>query len=429
MTDAATPRGVLAVVVRNPIALWAAFVLAHLWLGYLGFNAPNQPLGDVTLVYRVWVGNGMDSGVWVGLDQPWVYPIVALAPMVAAWAFGDGFYTGTWLSLVMLVNAGAFAVLLVVARERRAAAAWWWIAFLVLLGPIALGRIDSITVPLALVGMLLLARLPRVATVLLTLAAWTKVWPAALIAAAVVALRSRVAVLVTAAVTTAGVVVVAILLGGGPQLLSFLSQQAGRGLQIESVIATPWIWDTALHRPGGTSIYYDTAILTFQLQGPGVDVAAALATPLVAIAAAVLLLLAVRAVRLGRDAAELFPVLALALTVALILFNKVGSPQFVTWLAVPICYGLVASRVGGGASFRVPALLALAIAPLTQLVYPFWYDDLLAATPAAVLVLTVRNVLYVALFVWSVVALVRLTRRGAEEQSDVVRVSRPGRPE
>ena len=215
----------------------------------------------------------------------------------------------------------------------------------------------------------------------------------------------------TAAVTTAGVVVVAILLGGGPQLLSFLSQQAGRGLQIESVIATPWIWDTALHRPGGTSIYYDTGILTFQLDGPGVDTAAALATPLVALAAAVLLLLAVRAVRIGREAITILPVLALALTVALILFNKVGSPQFVTWLAVPICYGLVVGRAGNGPAFRVPALLALAIAPLTQLIYPFWYDDLLAATPLAVFVLTVRNVLYVALFVWSVVELVRLARR------------------
>jgi hypothetical protein len=414
MTDAAPSRGALAAaapIVRSPIVLWAAFVLAHLWLGYLGFNAPNLPLGDVTLVYRVWVGNGMESGMWVGLDSPWVYPIVALAPMVAAWLFGSELYTGTWLSLVMIVNAGAFAVLLAVGRERRAAAAWWWIAFLVLLGPIALGRIDSITVPLALVGMLLLARVPRVATVLLTLAAWTKVWPAALVAAAVIVLRSRVAVLVTAAATTAGVVVVAILLGGGQHLLSFLTQQTGRGLQIESVIATPWIWDTALHRPGGTSIYYDTGILTFQLNGPGVDTAAALATPLVALAAAVLLLLGVRAVRLGREAVDLLPVLVLALTVALILFNKVGSPQFVTWLAVPICYGLVAARAGAGPSFRVPALLALAIAPLTQLVYPFWYDDLLAATPAAVLVLTVRNALYVALFVWSVVALVRLARR------------------
>jgi hypothetical protein len=39
------------------------------------------------------------------------------------------------------------------------------------------------------------------------------------------------------------------------------------------------------------------------------------------------------------------PPLVLAITTALILFNKVGSPQFVGWLAVPIVFGLVAARI------------------------------------------------------------------------------------
>ena len=57
-----------------------------------------------------------------------------------------------------------------------------------LLGPIAVARIDSFTIPIAVIGMLLLATAPKVAGMLLTIAAWIKVWPAALIAAAVVAL-------------------------------------------------------------------------------------------------------------------------------------------------------------------------------------------------------------------------------------------------
>ena len=83
----------------------------------------------------------------------------------------------------MIVNAAAFAVLLTRGRAV-AVAAWWWLGFLAVLGPIALARIDSITVPIALAGMLLLATRPRIAAVLLTIAAWIKVWPAALVAAA-----------------------------------------------------------------------------------------------------------------------------------------------------------------------------------------------------------------------------------------------------
>jgi hypothetical protein len=38
-------------IARNPITLWAAFVVAHLWLGMLALYAPGQPIGDVTSVY------------------------------------------------------------------------------------------------------------------------------------------------------------------------------------------------------------------------------------------------------------------------------------------------------------------------------------------------------------------------------------------
>ena len=75
-----TRRGVLT----NPITLWGAFVLVHLWLGFLCLFGPGLPLGDVTLVYSFWVDQGLDAGIWVGIDTAWVYPIVALIPMIGA---------------------------------------------------------------------------------------------------------------------------------------------------------------------------------------------------------------------------------------------------------------------------------------------------------------------------------------------------------
>lgn len=400
-------------VVRNPIALWAGFVLAHLWLGMLGLYAPGQPLGDVTGVYRFWIVDYAFAGHgWVGIDTVWVYPIVAIVPMIAAAAFGGDFYASTWLSLVMAVDALAFAVL--VARGRRLdapAAGWWWIGFLLLLGPVALGRIDAITVPIAMIGMLVLLTRPALAGALLAVAAWIKVWPAALVAAAVLAVRDRLRVLLAAIAVTLVVLIVALSLGAGANVLSFLTQQTSRGLQIESVIATPWMWDATLGA-GHSRVYYDLSILTFQLQGPGVQTAAAIATPLLAVSALALLGLGALALRRGRAAGEILPPLVLALTVALILFNKVGSPQFVTWLAVPIVFGLLAHAAGLSRSVGVPAVLGLLIAGLTQVIYPYLYHELLdVPNLAMVLVLTVRNVLYLTLFVWAVVALVELLRR------------------
>ena len=397
----------------HPITLWAAFVLVHLWLGMLALYAPGQPLGDVTSVYKFWIVDYAFAGHgWVGIDTVWVYPILAIVPMIAAAAFGPDFYASTWLSLVMAIDAIAFAVL--VARARRHGTphvAGWWLLFLIALGPVAVGRIDAITVPVAIVGMLVLVGRPLLGGVLLTVAAWIKVWPAALVAAAVIALRDRLRVLAAALVTTAVVVATALAFGAGSNVLSFVTQQTGRGLQIESVIATPWMWDATLG-PGHSVVYYDTGILTFQLRGDGVAAAAAVATPLLALAALVLLVIGALAVRRGRTSGEVLPPLALALTVAMIVFNKVGSPQFVTWLAVPIVFGLVTAASGAGRSFRVPAALGVVIAALTQVVYPFFYHHLLGVPELSlVFVLSARNALYLVLFGWALVALVGLLRR------------------
>jgi Protein of unknown function (DUF2029). len=400
-------------VAGHPIALWTGFVLAHLWLGLLALYAPGYPLGDVTNVYRFWIVDYAFAGHgWVGIDTVWVYPIVAILPMIAAAALGPDLYASTWLSLVMAVDALAFAV--IVLRGRRLGAppaGWWWIGFLVALGPVAVGRIDAFLVPVAIVGMLVVLTRPALGGALLAVATWIKVWPAALVAAAVVALRDRVRVLLGAVAVSLAVLIVALSLGAGANVFSFVTQQTGRGLQIEAVMATPWMWDAALGA-GHSRVYYDLSILTFQLQGPGVATAAGLATPLLAVAALALLAVGYLAVRRGRPAGEVLPPLVLALTVALILFNKVGSPQFVTWLAVPVVFGMLAHAAGLAGSFRVPAVVSVVIAVLTQAIYPYLYHELLGVPNVVmVTVLTARNLLYVTLFVWAVVALAELVRR------------------
>jgi hypothetical protein len=415
MTDASPRSGgvrsVLGDLTRHPVVLWTGFVLVHFVLGMLGLWGPGLPLGDVTRVYQFWVTTGLEADIWVGIDTVWVYPILALVPMLVAYLFGPDQYAATWLTFVMFIDAAAFAVLTGFHRDRELArVGWWWLAFLLLLGPVALGRIDSITVPVAIVGMLVLATMPRLAAVLLTVATWIKVWPAALIAAAIVALRTRWSIGITAIITSAVIVIVGLALGAGGNLLSFITQQTGRGLQVESPIGTFWMWDAFTSLSTNSIVYYDQAILTYQVVGPGAVVAAAVMTPLLAVVTAALLILGVVARRRGVPALELLPPLTLAITTALILFNKVGSPQFVTWLAVPIVFGLTMSLTGRGPSFRVPVILALVIAGLTQAIYPYLYSQLLGLDFTMLLLLSARNILYVVMLVWAVVAVVDAVR-------------------
>jgi glycosyl transferase family 87 len=412
------PSGIVRAVASSPISVWAAFVLAHLWLGLVNLYGEGLPLGDVTIVYRFWMDQAM-QGTWVGIDTAWVYPIVALVPMLVSLLFGADQYASTWLSMVMILNAVAFGFVTGWGRSReRVVLGWWWIGFLLLLGPIALGRIDSVTVPVAMVGVLVLATRPRAAAVLLTIATWIKIWPAAIVLAAVIALRQRWRIVAVAAIVSAGIVAIALLLGAGQNVVSFITQQTGRGLQIESPVSTIWLW-RAFSGELGTYVYYDQAILTYQVEGAGTEAAASVMTPLLLVVVAVIALLGVRALRSGAAPADLLPPLALAFVTAFIAVNKVGSPQFVSWLAVPIVLGIATRIAGTGRSFSTPAAIVLAIAGLTQLVYPYLYLELLQLDPLMLIVLTARNLLYFVLLGWAVHAVV-IAPRAIEHDDDAV---------
>jgi hypothetical protein len=396
--------------------LWAAFVLAHFWLGFLNLFAPGLPLGDVTFVYKTWAEQASYSHYYVGIDGVWVYPILALLPIVAAATFGFANYAASWLSLVFVLDALAFLALVGWRRPLRfAEIGWWWIAFLLLLGPIAMGRIDSITIPIAIVAVLYLTRRPRVAAVLLSIAMWIKVWPAAVLAAMIIAGRDRRRVLVSVVAMSLFIIVVALLLGAGRNVVSFITQQTGRGLQVEAPVSTIWMW-LSYGRVPGALVYYDQGILTYQVGGPGANVAAAIMTPILGLAVIAIVALGALASHRRAPVTDVLPPLALALISAFIAFNKVGSPQYMTWLAVPIILGFVTNATGHGRSFRLPAVLVLVIAALTQLFYPYLYLNLLELDPVLLAVLTVRNVLVFVLLGWAVTALWGASRRAARDQ-------------
>lgn len=390
----------------NRALLWIVFVLAHMGVAALGFVMPNEPMGDVYRVYEPWSAAAWEGRAVMGVTEDWVYPPLALLPMLLAHAPGAllGSYTIGWAVLVTALDAVAFGILVGNGRSRsRRLAAWFWLAAIACLGPVGLYRLDAVTVPLAIVALLWLVGRPWLAAMLLAAATWIKVWPAALLAAAFVAVRRRGAVVLGAAVVSVGVLGAVLTAGGAAHALGFVAGQTGRGLQVEAPVSAPYLWGAVAGRDG-FSVYYDLELLTFQVTGTEVDAVIAAMTPLMALAAVALIVLGGWKARRGASFARLFPVLALALVVALMVFNKVGSPQFHTWLFPGIVFGLVIDR----RRWAGPGLLVLGAAALTQLVYPVLYGGILLADAGAALVLTTRNLVLIALLAWTAVRLVRL---------------------
>lgn len=395
--------------------LWIAFGLVHAWLAFVGVVLiPARAFYDIDL-YRYWVALGLDGGHWPVLDGPWVYPVGALLPMLVPAAVSSTStvaYALGWCALVTALDAVAVRALGHRGDDRGA---WWWLAFLTLLGPVAMGRIDAILAPVVIVALLVATQRPRVAAVLLTVGAWIKVAPGVLVLPLLMIARRPVRdVVVPAALVCAGVVGAVAAGGGLRHVASFLFEQDARGLQVEAVAASPWVV-AALVRDD-VAVLLNRPLTTWEIVGPGTTVAARALDVVLPLAVAGLALL------LWRARARPLDVLlwgSLALAALLIVVNKVGSPQYVGWLAPPVAVALATRSAGTDDRTRGPAPavltrvagVVLVIAALTQIVFPLAYRYLLNGNALITGVLVARNAGLLALLVGVCVV---LTRGGPE---------------
>ena len=390
--------------------LWAAIVVVHVWLIYEAQNNPQTaPFNDVNL-YGFWADQ-WNQGQLLGFNQPWVYPFVAMGPILLAKLLGgaNGILFG-WLTLIGLLNFIGLSAIVDWGQEGKRAyrAAYFYLTFLALLGPVAIGRIDSAATFLAMLGLAQLYRdRLQLAMAFFTLGAWVKIWPVAPALAIYSAAKSKVSLLAVALGVSIAVIGFGFIHGGDQNIFGFITTQGNRGLQVESTAATFWVWAAHQHLPGA-GIYFDNALVTNQVSGAGAAEIAGLLGFVMVGALLITALLAFKAYRAGADSKELFVVAALTATLDLIVFNKVGSPQFEGWLAVPLMAGTLLNLP----KWRLPLLIGIAIAMLTNLIYPVFYMSLMVAGDLGVWLLTLRNASLVALLVW---ANLRLTKLGKAE--------------
>lgn len=403
-------------------ALWCGFALVHALVIVLGLVDGRAASWDVDQLYRWWAGTTIRGDAIPGVTMEWIYPPLALVPIVLAGFLGAVVdFTLAWGLLVAAADAVAFGILIGTARSRgRIAAALFWLAAILALGGVGMYRLDAVTVPLAILGCVWLIGRPWLASALLAAATWIKVWPAALLLAAMIAVRRRGAIIGGGAALSVVVVALALSAGGAAHLLGFVGDQASRGLQLEAPVSSVYVL-LALAGSSGAAVYYDPDIVTFQVTGPNVDVVIALMTPLLVLVGAALAAVGAAKVARGARFVSLFPPLALSLVLALIAVNKVGSPQYMVWIIAPFVLALVIDR----RAWAGPALLALVMTAATQVLFPWTYDALLALQPAAVALLLGRNLLEVVLFVWTVARLVAVPTAARVAAGD----PRPASPE
>ncbi|WP_442863660.1 glycosyltransferase 87 family protein [Arthrobacter sp. FW306-07-I] len=398
--------------------LLGGFIVVH--LVFLIFAASLSLRGEAfsdTFIYRDWAMAGFNEANLRGGPSPWVYPILALIPMAIAGMAGPAPFFFLWVLMTTVLNG--WALLKLTARGRNSSAipaGWWWLAFTFLMGWLGFARVDGLTAPLVLVALAYGVNRPFIASVLLAIGTWVKVWPAAIMLALFAVVKNRLLVVLAGISVTAGVVALAAVLGSVPKLLNFLTQQGDRGMQLEATFTTPWLWLSVLN-VGGSRMYMNTDINSMQVDGPGTAILSVLMQPLLVLAAVLVAGLTFWALHNGKqhrvaggvDRTELLLAGALTLATAFVVFNKVGSPQFMVWLGPAVAVGLAHNW----REWRVPALMLIAIAVATYFIYPLFYDALSHNNPWMALVLTIRNVLLVVLFLWSVRRLYSLGKKTA----------------
>ena len=343
------------------------------------------------------------------------YPAPALAVFSPPWWLSGGGekpYQAGFVLLMVAIDI-AFTVALWRASGRRPSpGVRVWLVLVPCLGPLVFTRFDLVSATLAGAALLALAaRRPLGAGLLAAAGAAVKLWPAVL-APALLLHRDRPGRVLAGFAGLGAVAVAATVAGGGTtRLLSPLTWQGDRGLQIETIWAVPLLWGRAFSPDTWSTPY--TRFFAFQVEGPGAAALITLSTVATVAAVGLLCWLWWRAWRTGTPAGlALVGLLGLAAACLLILPNKTLSPQYLLWIG-----GLLAAL--GAVVPDEPLLprlnlLVVVSCLLTQVLYPLGYGMLTGphwSNAIGAALLTARNGLLIAITVLVIARVVRLTRR------------------
>lgn len=345
-------------------------------------------VGDV-LYYHRKIAAMFDVGLAKTLNE---YPTPVAWILTIPYALGLGTRTGYAVAFVAVMMAldAVFTFGVFRANGRRHDRAInFWLLFVVLIGPLCYLRFDMLPAVLAGSAVLLARSRPAITGALTGLGAAVKLWPALLLPAFLAHRSGRRPLVAGFVGVGVGLAVVSLIFGGWSRLISPLTWQSGRGLQIESVWATPLMVARAAD-PSRWSVDI-SPFQAFEVFGPGVGIWLGLSNFATVLGLVAIVALYVRAFRGPDPSAVGVGLVVLAIVAIMIVTNKTLSPQYLLWLGGPMAALLVLKKAAATEPeqrlIRRLSVQLLVLALLTQLVYPALYDGLLGRQSQGMLVL------------------------------------------
>jgi hypothetical protein len=349
--------------------LWILWVLLQL-IGFMALSRLfpyNHTFSSDSDIYLYWTWS---SALWHGailyhshLPLPVVYP-PGILPVLGLPSFSFAAYRFEFLIAALVVDALVLRALL--RSGRRVGSAVWVLASL-LLGPIFWCRLDIFVAAMLVAAVLAFEkRHYGLAAFWIAWAGLIKIWPLLLLILVfrLVPLERRRAFVGIAAGMVTVCVVPFLALGGAHGLWYMVQQQAGRGVEIESLFAVPLYALSA----AGYHVTIVHAMVSVQFAGTADSLVSAVSTVLMACAVAYLIWRALLRPVAGLDAARWL----LLVVVLVLLSDRVLSPQYMVWTTAAVALFVDRCR---GRTALVSATTLLLVA--TQLQFPFGFAQLI----------------------------------------------------
>ena len=350
--------------------------------------------GDVDL-YNFWA-KGLVKGIFPIDDQMWQYPPLAgVVFAIPQWLFGNAL-TG-FIIFMIIFDLLILITLLITGLNRfklnssstsinGLSGAWFWILWPILMGPLVLTRFDLVPTFFALLALIVLSNRkirPYLSGFLLGIGALVKLWPMLLF---VIYPKNTIKKVSTSFVSTI-VLVILFMSTWSVGFTNFLNNQTSRGLQVESIAATPFV----LAKLFGANVEYPFRYGSLEVQAIYANQIGFLLNLFTLI---VFMTLFILNYQNKLNNLNLFDK-ALVIVIISIALSRVFSPQFWVWIG-----GLAALALINKETKLKKVIVLLSISAfITQLIYPGQYVQLLSGDVFATLLQLMR----VTLFVWALV--------------------------
>jgi hypothetical protein len=345
-------------------------------------------VGDVFYYHRK-----INALFTAGLDRTlyeYPTPVVWILALPYGAAFGSRVgYLIAFIVLMLALDAVFTYALWRSTGRRHDTSIDFWLIFVLLIGPLSYLRFDMLPAVLAGGALLAARHKPWITGALTGLGAAVKLWPALLIGAFLSYRSDRRPAGLAFVIVGFGLALISLIFGGWARLISPLTWQSDRGLQIESIWATPlmlaravspdqWLVDISQYQ-------------AYEIFGPGVDAWIVISNIATLLGLTMIIVLTVRAFRHNGSTPVAIGFVIVATVAIMTITNKTLSPQYLLWLGGPMA-ALMVLRPNASVDEQ-PAINRMAgqlliLALLTQLVYPLFYDGYLGRSGQMMIILS-----------------------------------------